>query len=331
MKFKTILFFIALIAVCNISCNNDLKILAPYKNITVVYGLMDQNDSVHYFRINKAFEGSGNAYEMAKQYDSIYYPVGLISAVLEDSSTTTNSIVATYKLDTTTAIPLGPGTFPYPKQLLYYSKAQLNPNDYFNLIITNTKTGQKITGSTSLLSDVNLGSFVNGTMINISNNSAVPTTLSWNSVFNGRIYQMTIRFFYSETYQSNRTSHFLDWIFPSQTSSTLAGQESLIYTFTAIDLYDLIASSMKPELGVTRTADSVQVIFTTGSDDLNTYVQLSQPPTGINQDVPSFSDIKNAVGLYTSRHVQTFYHKQLGQADLDSIKNGSITGNLGFQ
>src|SRR5580693_7557175 len=112
MKFVSFLFLSIL--VCT-SCNNDLKILAPYKDITVVYGLIDQNDTVHYIRINKAFEGIGNAYTMAMQYDSIYYPVGNISAVIEDSSPTTNSIVNTLKLDTTTTIPLSPGVFSYPK------------------------------------------------------------------------------------------------------------------------------------------------------------------------------------------------------------------------
>ncbi len=315
--------------ICN-SCSNDLKILAPYKNITVVYGLVDQNDPIHYIRINKAFEGPGNAYTMAQQYDSIYYPVSAITAILQDSSTTTNTIVNTYTLATTDTIPLGAGTFSYPKQLLYYTNATLNPNDYYNLIVINNKSGQRLTGSTALLPDA---SFLNGFGSNpdlyLSFSNAFPSTISWTTTQNARIYQMTIRFYYDELYQSTRTPKSLDWIFGALTSPTLSGGTALEYSLTAQQLFSLIAYSISPESGVTRMQDSVGIIFTSGSDDLNTYVQLSQPPLGINQDIPSYTDLKNGVGLYTCRHIQTLT-KQLSPNNLDSLEVGSQTGNLGF-
>src|SRR5580658_5249734 len=102
MKLNKTILALALAAVVTTSCNNNLKILAPYKDVTIVYGLMDQSDPIHYFRINKAFEGAGNAYTMATNYDSIYYPIGTIHAYIEDSSTITNTIVDTFNLDTTT-------------------------------------------------------------------------------------------------------------------------------------------------------------------------------------------------------------------------------------
>ena len=83
--------------------------------------------------------------------------------------------------------------------------------------------------------------------------------------------------------------------------------------------------------GVTRYADSFGIVFTTGTDDLNTYIQLSQPSTGINQDVPSFSDVTNGVGLYTARHIQTFY-KLIDSGVLDTLSTESrFSVTLGFQ
>jgi hypothetical protein len=333
MKFKNSIAVIAIAVFINTSCNNDLKILAPYKNITVVYGLLDQNDPIHYIRINKAFEGNGNAYTMAQQYDSIYYPIGTISAVIEDSSLITNTIVNTYKLDTITTIPLGPGTFSYPKQLLYYTNATLNPNDIYNLIVTNNKTGQKYTGSTPLLSDIQFAgsssTFATDNTFYLSFSNAIPSQISWTTTVNVRIYQMTIIFYYDELYQSSRTAKSINWVFSALTAPNLSGNSIMSYSLTAPQLYSLIAYSMSPQSGVTRMQDSIGVIFTSGSDDLNTYVQLSQPPSGINQDVPSFSDIKNGVGLFTCRHIQNF-NKQLAQLNLDSLYSGSQTGNLGF-
>ncbi len=324
MNVKRLTGIIALSALLFASCSNDIKILAPYKDVTVVYGLMDQGDSIHYFRINKAFEGAGNAYTMAANYDSIYYPVANISAVLQDSDATSGKIVNSFTLDTITTIPLPAGTFP-TKQLLYYTTAggkKLNPSDYYNIVIKNTKTGKRISGSTLLLPDLDFTSpynFAVATTLNISFDPQAPTTIVWNSSVNGRIYQMTIRFNYYEVNSTNDTTrYYLDWVFAPVVSSSLAGGISLDYAFTVQGLYSLIQSEIQPKLGVTRHVDYMSVIFTTGSDDLYTYVQLSQPSLGINQDVPSFTDVKNGIGLYTSRHVLNL-KKNLGTGDVDSL------------
>ena len=55
-------------------CNNEVDLLAPHQDIPVVYCILNQNDSVHYVRLEHSFAGAANAYEMAKEFDSIYYP-----------------------------------------------------------------------------------------------------------------------------------------------------------------------------------------------------------------------------------------------------------------
>jgi hypothetical protein len=320
MKLNRISLFIALAAIVFSACNNTIKILAPYKDVTVVYGLLDQNDKVHYVRISKAFEGPGNAYTMAQQYDSIYYPVANITAVLQDSNTTTNIIVKTYTLTSTDTVPMPAGTFSYPKQLLYYTTASLNPNDYYTLIITNTKTGKKIRGATGLLSDIPFLSpnFAGTRTFLFSFTPDSPTELEWTTTPNARIYQMDIRFYYTEYLNGDTAAKSVDWIFAPEISPTIAGGITLLYDLTGQGLCNTILNTIPINTFVTRKADSIGVIFTTGSDDLNTYVQLSQPPTGINQDVPSFSDLENGIGLFTSRHVQAIY-KNVDPALLDTL------------
>jgi hypothetical protein len=331
MTNKRLLSILLFSSVLGMSCKNTLNVQAPYKDVTVVYGLIDQNDNIHYFRINKAFEGIGNAYSMAQQYDSIYYPVGTISVVLQDSNPTTNAIY-NYNLDTTTTIPLGPGTFSYPKQLLYYTNASLNTNDYYNLIVTNNKTGKKLRGSTTLLQDLQYTSVLGQRTLGLGNNPN-PTVIQWNSTPNGRIYQMTLLFYYdNQVGNGNRVLQApLELVFPPQIASSLSGGSAMSYSVSAQQLYTFIVGSLKYEPGVTRYADSLGIIFTTGSDDLNTYLQLSQPPMGINQDVPSFSDVTNGVGLYTARHVEVFHYNGISSSMLDSLTQEQRFINLGFQ
>src|ERR1700722_3574820 len=131
-------------------CSNNLNVNAPYKDITVVYGLLDQNDTTHYIRINKAFLGQGNANTMAQVYDSINYPAGALTVSLQDYDPNGDP-PTNLPLSTTMNIPVSPGVLSYPNQIEYYTKAALNPNDLFKLVITNNQTGKVVTGSTYLL------------------------------------------------------------------------------------------------------------------------------------------------------------------------------------
>ncbi|HTB32076.1 MAG TPA: hypothetical protein VK808_08630 [Bacteroidia bacterium] len=332
MNFKKIPALLALSAILYTSCNNKINILAPYKDVSVVYGLMDQNDAIHYIRINKAYEGLGNAYTMAQVYDSIYYPVSSITAVLRDSNTST-SAVTSVTLDTTTTVPLGPGTFSYPKQLLYYTKEKLNPNDYYSLVVTNTRTGKKLTGSTSLLSDISFNSpsnFTTAKTFYIDFNTQYPPTMTWTTTPNTRIYQLTLRFYYTETQNGDTALKSFDEVFAPQTSPILTGGVQLSQAVTGQGIISDLVASIPVNPFVKRYIDSVGVIFSSGSDDLNTYVTLSQPSLTINQDPPSFSDVTNGIGLFTSRHIQTL-NKLISGELVDSLTSEPRLLPLNFQ
>ena len=64
------------------SCKNTLEVNAPWKETTVVYGLLNVHDTVQYIKINKAFLGNGNEMSFAKVADSINYGNQFIPVVL---------------------------------------------------------------------------------------------------------------------------------------------------------------------------------------------------------------------------------------------------------
>ena len=55
------------------SCSNEIDITSDYKDITVVYAVLNQNDSVQYVKIYKAFLGDEDAFIMAQSTDSFYH------------------------------------------------------------------------------------------------------------------------------------------------------------------------------------------------------------------------------------------------------------------
>src|SRR6188768_905082 len=99
-------------------CSTELDINAPYKDITVVYGLLNMRDSVHYVKINKAFLGEGDAYVYAQIPDSNEWEDGAITTArmhrLENGERT-----EAFELTPTTITDREPGIFYSPNQKVY--------------------------------------------------------------------------------------------------------------------------------------------------------------------------------------------------------------------
>ena len=75
-----------LLALCSLallgSCDNDLDITADWKDVPVVYGVLDVNEPVQYVKLNKAFLGQGDVMMMAQEFDSLHYNVDLVDVRL---------------------------------------------------------------------------------------------------------------------------------------------------------------------------------------------------------------------------------------------------------
>lgn len=310
-------------------CNNNLNIVAPFKNIPVVYGLMDQYDSIHYVRIQRIFGGGGDALASAQSYDSLYFPYKNITAVVDDYN---NGVLQqTFVLDTTTLIPMEPGIFSYPKMMLYYFKAGLNTSDKYVLRIKNLKSNDSVSASTTLLSYVPI-SGLTAPFMPVSWNNLSPSTISWEAQPGSYIFQLSVLFTYTETNKANNDStiHTISWdFFPLNTF----GGAQLQYQYLTQDFMHFLADNIPvpPDTLITRRAhDTVSFVFTSGSLDLYSYWQAEQPTYTPDQEHPTYTNIKNAVGVFTSKHTQVM-KKYIRPDVLDSIAHGAYTRQLGFE
>src|SRR5437868_3293744 len=105
---------VLLLFACIFSCKTDFNTVAPYKEITVVYGLLDPAKGAQYIKINKAFLGEGNALVMAQQMDSTNYPPGTLDVKLQQIQSG-QEIQFVAVLDSTKE----PGIFSNPYQIIY--------------------------------------------------------------------------------------------------------------------------------------------------------------------------------------------------------------------
>src|SRR5262245_17610431 len=113
MKFLPVTFLVLLLS----SCSTDFDTIADYKEIMVVYGLLDQYQGVQYIKVNKAYLGQGNALIMAHEKDSINY-ANVLDVTLEQMDG--GNVVATYTLQRdSTSFAKDSGLFNYPYQIFY--------------------------------------------------------------------------------------------------------------------------------------------------------------------------------------------------------------------
>ena len=84
------------------SCETDFDVYAAWEEITVVYGLLDQNQDRQYIKINKAYLGSADALQIAQITDSInFLPENMVVRLYKLHAQDTVNFI---NLDTTTNI-----------------------------------------------------------------------------------------------------------------------------------------------------------------------------------------------------------------------------------
>ncbi len=159
MRYSKILLLLVTLVPVLFSCNKELNVNADWKDVTVVYGLLDQTQDTTFIKITKAFLGPGDAMQFAKIPDSSNYPDKLEVRLDEYNGTT---LVNSLPCDTVTIHnkQAGDSIFYYPDQLMYYTTAPLNENSLYKLFIKNMNTGKEVTAETELVSDFTIESLM---------------------------------------------------------------------------------------------------------------------------------------------------------------------------
>lgn len=294
------------------SCETDIDVTAEWKDITVVYGLISQNDSVHYIKINKAFLGDGNAYTYAQIADSSSYGTNIEVTLVEKSIT---GSTRTFQCDTTTIYNKEPGVFYYPQQVVYKAAfkipSDINEKQYtYHLEIRNKLTGKVVKAQTPLVKDFSIDT-PNPGVTKIEFISENNQRIKWYSAIDGRRYNVTIRIWFDEVFNLYDTiPRYIDWDFSSVKASSIVESELLEILYDPQNLYP-ICKSLIPykddrENSVTsRLIDKAEFRFAVAGDELNTYMEVNEPSSDLLQEKAEYTNIQNGYGLFSCRYTKT--------------------------
>ncbi len=350
---KLILPFIAVIAVLILgSCSEKFKVAAPYKDVTVVYGFLDMNDTAHYIRIEKGFlDENKSSLTMAKVADSSYY--ANLSVRIERYWVSTGKFSDSfhiYRVDLAAeGYPKQPGTFFDAPNYAYKFTDLLDPLFFYRIKITNLTTGRVDSADAPVINensaaagftvgpidDPNANLF--GMSFFSTSQNAVYTLDGYYPIpspynFNNQpspvgIVQAIITFNWDDRNTSNgvRTHRSYDY----DLGYLPMNGNHFVYGIPDVSLYNALSLGMGDSpAGVDRLIDRCDITVYASTPDYSNYQQaVVAQGTGLTgSDIaPVFTNIKgdNTIGLFTSRAM----HKgriTITDKTIDSLRSNSI-------
>ena len=331
------------------SCSTDFELNAPYEIVPVVYGLLDQSKDTQFVKINRSFLGYGNNVDYAAINDCTHFEN--VVAVLEEYNEFGNLI----DHDTLKEFMVGnlqPGIFYEDSQKIYYLETDndsLKEENTYHLKVSVPDKGLNFDAETDLIK----GSWLNfkfqtilylaGSGFKVADVDLATTedgyleqTLRWTTAERGKRYELMLRLHYTEVYNDlTEQEKYLEWNLGRQISVSSSGGEEMFkdvsggsffnFVETQLQNYENEDQVMKRVLGM----DAVEIILTAGNEDLNTYMQVNEPVTGIVTERPIFTNVNNGIGIFASKYstkVSTF----LSDGSMLEICAGQKTSGFKF-
>jgi len=155
MKYTYFLFAACLLCLFT-ACEPHFNLNAPRKDVTVVYGILNHQDSIHYVKIYRGFQphGQNSVWLDAQNPDSIYYNPAHINVVLLEYLDEKRTHRPNIKLEPTHDFPRDTGIFYYgDEKNIYYTKEPIHKGMVYKIVITNLLTGIVTDGQTSIVED----------------------------------------------------------------------------------------------------------------------------------------------------------------------------------
>lgn len=358
MRKTLFLFLIAAVGV--FGCSTDIEINAPYKATTVVFGLLDPAVDTQFVKINKTWLGDGNNFDYAAIRDSSEYSMdefnGIYVHEVEGNSTTTFELQSMEMQDKDED-----GIFYGPEYTVYFfvTPGGLNEDARYDLEI-DFKSKEDVYASTDIIKS-EIGNITQPPFLappagpatmgfaTVANVTIYPNyTLKWSSTENAKRYELSFLIYYTEkiwndlehTDLVSSEVRTLDWFISSQQSTGIDGNELMDKQVNGELFFRHLGNKLDVDPYITREiglwdADIQKVkvmdfLLTIGNDELNTYMEINEPVTGIIQERPEYTNISNGLGLFASRSEQGIYGLGITAGTLEALIEGEFTAELNF-
>ena len=314
MKKKYLLLSVSLVMFT--SCETDFDVNANWEEVTVVYGLLDSGigDEAQQIKISKAFLGEMDALQMAQYSDSINFNEGELAVKVIRIKN--NGITDTITLDEATT-SRDSGIF--NDSIMIYTFINdnfLSSSSDYELLIKNNITGNQVSSRTNIVSNFDFDNVFRNTkafQFGFYNNGNYSiSTVTWDdSNDNGEIYQLDLVINYTENSEPKELVFSQNLLDDKETKISIEGER----------FFNFLSEEITKDNSKERYFNSIDLVMTVGSEDLDTYIKVNRPVIGIVQERPKFTNIDNGIGLFSSRYTKIRYGFQLTSSSIDFLKS----------
>ncbi len=318
------------------ACDNELNQLADAKDIPVVYGVINRNDTAHYVRVEKVFVDPVIApADLAKDPSFLYYD----NIEVQLKVANTDQIYNLERVDgNNEGFPRKEGPFATSPNYLY--KLKLPSGEKFGngqnveLLITRGDELELVSSTTKIVSDIQVQSPKIGlsNTIDLVATSRVTCTFEETDAFIFDIY-LVLRYRERNVVEGGEwVNKTLDWNVGRDLTPE-SGKSNVTVNIPADGFLSYLASEIEVLPNVFRAFDGVDVKIDAGGSALEGSVNLSKVNGGLtsSQVTPVFNNIRNGTGLFSSKN-QVISEGFILDADTrDSLRKSSITAPLQFQ
>ena len=304
------------------SCSTDVNLYADYKDVAVIYAMIDPQADTNFVKIIRAFCGSNdnpiNANEVALIADSSNYPGKLEARFIELKSTNGGLFEPTgreFALDTMTIHNKELGTFSAPDQKLYYTTERFysdtETNRYKYRIMVVKPNGDTLTGLTSMVGSEEFKIASGHTSFQLAPSIAMGKIM-FKADGEASLYDVKMQF----NYREQHTGQPMERKYVSRSFGTRSIDQ---YEMFAEDIYyveysvNWLFNALEVKIGgdtvvdpnhpnVVRYIDDFVVSISAGGHELYYYyvanqAQLNSPVSLIS----SYTNIDGGCGLFSSR------------------------------
>ncbi len=313
-------------------CSNDFDVAAPWKDIPVVYGLLDLQDPIHSIRVEKAYlDPDANALDLAKIPDSLYYAA--LTVQLEKNGNGQRYTLR--RVDgNQVGLPRDPGIFADAPNWLYQidsGELQLRAGDEVRLYLERQDGLPTVTADATMLGVGRLRTPNPNLANNFNFEYTTDSKITWSGDANARIFDVTLLFKYAEIAGGQVTEHQLEWVWARNLQNQSSSSE-LVVARKGIEFYEYLQGNIPVKEDVIRVFQGIDITITGGGESLEKYVNVARANTGItgSQEIPTYTNLSEGRGVFSSVSRLVSQNVQLTQRTRDSLANGIITRDLNF-
>lgn len=334
-----------LLAVLLTACETDFEVNATWEETTIVYGLLDQSVDTQEIIIYKAFLGEESAYVMAQEADSIFYAEEELEVFLFGLKGT--DTLQNISLDYTLAEGREEGIFSTDYSVVYTTTEQLDASLKYHLWIHNVKTGHIVTSHTNLVQPLDINAGFTNEVTFYKNGEYRDYRLRWESSKHGLIYQPALRFYYHEKNVNSGevVRKHIDWSYPQMYVESNNGNEDMEAVFSGQSFYYFVLNGLEESSSLHRInakeledgfpesdfwTGGIDFLFVVGGEEVAQYIEINNLPNLVFQDPPTYTNIENGVGIFSSRLHASQEGKELDFLSLKELAEGDLTEDLNF-